>query len=174
MAAFRIRSRRRRGRLALIGLGLAVLAAIAGPALHRWTEDATWTGAASVIDGDTIEIRRQRIRLHGIDAPETNQVCEREGRPWRCGVEATAALRARLRGQMLVCQEIDRDRYGRVVARCRAGGESINAWMVREGWATAYLRYGFAYLPEQIEAWWHRRGLWAGSFEAPEEHRRRR
>ena len=60
------------------------------------------------------------------------------------------------------------------LARCHAGGESINAWMVREGWATAYLRYSVAYRPEQIVAWWHGSGLWAGSFEAPEDHRRRR
>ena len=174
MLAFRILSRRRRRHLVLIGLGLAVLAAAAGPSLHRWTGGATWTGAASVIDGDTIEIRGRRIRLDGIDAPEADQVCEREGRPWRCGAEATAALRARLRGQVVLCQELGQDRYGRMLARCHAGGESINAWMVREGWATAYLRYSYAYLPEQIVAWWNGSGLWAGRFESPEDHRRRR
>ncbi|WP_337876673.1 thermonuclease family protein [Elioraea sp.] len=155
-------------------IGVAVLAVAAGGASHLLTGGPTWIGPASVIDGDTIEIERQRIRLHGIDAPESDQVCERDGRPWHCGAEAAAALRARIRGHVLTCREIERDRFGRAVARCRAGGQSVNAWMVREGLAVAYLRYSFAYLPEQIEAWWHGRGLWAGRFVHPEDHRHRR
>ncbi|MBP2534097.1 thermonuclease family protein [Agrobacterium tumefaciens] len=51
------------------------------------------TGRASVIDGDTIEIQGQRIRLHGIDAPESAQVCNRaNGKPYRCGREAAFAM----------------------------------------------------------------------------------
>jgi endonuclease YncB( thermonuclease family) len=162
-------------RAALVAaIGVAVLAAAAGPALRLLGGSPTWIGPASVIDGDTIEIERQRIRLHGIDAPGSDKVCERDGRPWHCGAEAAAALRARIRGHVLTCREIDRDRYGRSVARCRAGGQSVNAWIVREGYAVAYLRYSFAYLPEQIGAWWHGRGLWAGRFEHPEEIRHRR
>ena len=40
----------------------------------------TITGVASVIDGDTIEIRGQRIRLFGIDAPGSSQLCQKEGK----------------------------------------------------------------------------------------------
>jgi endonuclease YncB( thermonuclease family) len=50
------------------------------------------TGRASVIDGDTIEIQGQRIRLHGIDAPESNQTCRRDSEVWRCGQQASLAL----------------------------------------------------------------------------------
>ena len=49
-------------------------------------------GEARVIDGDTIEVQGQRIRLHGIDAPESRQLCRLDGEPWRCGKEAAAAL----------------------------------------------------------------------------------
>lgn len=42
-------------------------------------------GTASVIDGDTIEVHGQRVRLFGIDAPESAQLCLAESEEWRCG-----------------------------------------------------------------------------------------
>ena len=36
------------------------------------------TGYAKIIDGDTIKINSNKIRLHGIDAPETKQKCKKE------------------------------------------------------------------------------------------------
>ncbi len=49
-------------------------------------------GRASVIDGDTIEIRGERIRLYGIDTPESTQLCDLDGQPYRCGQQAALAL----------------------------------------------------------------------------------
>ena len=51
------------------------------------------TGPTRVIDGDTIKVAGERIRLHGIDAPESNQRCRRRGVPWLCGAEASQTLR---------------------------------------------------------------------------------
>ena len=48
--------------------------------------------AAYVRDGDTIDIAGERIRLHGIDAPESRQTCVADGVTWPCGQCATAAL----------------------------------------------------------------------------------
>ncbi len=62
------------------------LCLLATPAL------ADVAGTASVIDGDTLEIHGQRIRLHGIDAPESRQLCRLDGKPWQCGKDATNAL----------------------------------------------------------------------------------
>jgi endonuclease YncB( thermonuclease family) len=51
------------------------------------------TGQASVIDADTIEIRGKRIRLQGVDAPESRQIClDAAGGKYRCGQKASLAL----------------------------------------------------------------------------------
>lgn len=130
-----------------------------------------WAGRADVLDGDTIEVRGRRIRLHGIDAPENDQVCDRNGRPWRCGQEATAALRRHLGGRTVACTELDVDRHGRSVARCTLDGQDVSAWLVRNGWAVAYRRYSDAYVADEAQARAARRGIWSGWFELPESHR---
>jgi endonuclease YncB( thermonuclease family) len=129
--------------------------------------------AARVVDGDTLElVDAKRIRLWGIDAPEGAQTCQRAGRPWRCGDEATAALLALVNGRELTCVERDIDQYGRIVATCTVNGEDIGAAMVRQGWALDFERYSNgAYAAEQLEAEQAQRGLWSGSFVAPWEWR---
>ncbi len=62
------------------------LCLLATPAL------ADVAGVASVIDGDTIEVYGQRIRLHGIDAPESRQLCRLDGKRWQYGRDAANAL----------------------------------------------------------------------------------
>ena len=73
------------------------------------------------------------------------------------------------------CEQIDRDRYGRMVAICvRDDGTDLSRWMVREGYAIAFRRYSTAYVGEEGEARAGRKGLWAGEFIDPSEYRRRR
>ena len=110
------------------------------PAIRSVEPGATVVGVASVIDGDTIEIHGQRIRLYGIDAPEASQPCDLNGKAWRCGRASANALAEYIGRRTVTCEPRDRDRYGRLVAACIVGGENLSARMVREGWAVAYRR----------------------------------
>ena len=132
---------------------------------------AELSGRTSVIDGDSIEVAGQEIRLHGIDAPEFKQTCIAGGQSWRCGRQATRALARKISGRKVVCAQRSRDHYGRVVAVCRRGREDINAWLVAQGWALAYRRHSTAYVEEEAAARAARRGIWRGEFVPPWEWR---
>ena len=115
--------------------------------------------------------------MSGIDAPESSQPClDVKGRRYDCGGRATASL-AQLIGRNgnVVCRTKDVDAYQRLVAECgRAAGVSLNREMVRAGWAIDYVRYsGGRYSVEQRDARIARRGLWAGTFDAPAQWRQR-
>ena len=129
-------------------------------------------GTASVIDGDTIEIHGQRIRLYGIDAPESGQSCEREGKQYRCGQQAATVLAGLIGRASVRCEQRDIDRYGRIVAVCWLGGIDLNAMMVSKGWATAYRRYAKDYVNHEVVAQTAKAGIWAGRFVEPEKWRR--
>jgi endonuclease YncB( thermonuclease family) len=149
----------------------AALVPASGSPVHAGGEVA---GVASVIDADTIEIHGQRIRLHGIDAPESSQTClDAGGRTWRCGQRAALALQDLIGRRTVTCDERDVDRYGRIVGRCLAGELDINGWLVAQGLALAYRRYSQDYVAAEDEARAAGRGMWAGTFEPPWEWRRR-
>ncbi|WP_348644215.1 thermonuclease family protein [Methylocystis sp. H4A] len=132
-------------------------------------------GRASVIDGDTIEIHGQRIRLHGIDAPEKGQPCfDASGKSYRCGQIAAMALDEFIGASPVACRERDTDRYGRTVATCAVRGVDIEAWLVRNGHAFAYRRYSSDHIGAEQEAKNAKRGLWAGSAQPPWEWRKDR
>lgn len=123
-----------------------------------------------VIDGDTIDLAGQRIRLAGIDAPERNQTCETaSGGQWQCGDMARTRLTELVRSQTLTCRPKTYDRYGRLVARCETQTDDLASQLVREGMALA--TDGFVL--EQADASLHHAGLWQGPFERPADWRRR-
>ncbi|MEM1300608.1 MAG: thermonuclease family protein [Pseudomonadota bacterium] len=132
----------------------------------------TVSGPARLVDGDTLEVGGQMVRLFGIDAPETRQTCTSfSGKSFACGTKATEAL-ARLIGQSRVtCEGEERDSYDRLIGWCRAGGRDTNREMVRLGWAVAFRRYSDLYLAEELEAAKSGAGLWRGEFQRPSEFR---
>lgn len=129
-------------------------------------------GTASVIDGDTLEIHGRRIRLHGIDAPESRQTCRQGDREIRCGQQAALALADRIARRPVSCEVRDMDRYGRSVARCSAGGEDLNGWMVAQGHAVAYRQYSKDYVTLEEHARAVKQCIWATEFMMPAEWRK--
>ena len=93
-------------------------------------------GQASVIDGDTLEIHSTRIRLWGIDAPESTQLCRGEDSlQYRCGAKAANDLDAFIARRPVSCTPISLDQYGRTVATCSVDGADLGQWLVSNGLA---------------------------------------
>ncbi|MDV0439819.1 thermonuclease family protein [Xanthomonas sacchari] len=134
---------------------------------------AELVGRATVTDGDTLTVAKQRIRLWGIDAPESAQQCTtKDGRSWPCGRRSAAALDSYVLDKTVRCQPKDTDRYGRVVAECFVQGQSVNRRMVSSGWAVAYRQYATAFIGDEADARQHQRNLWQGPFQMPADFRR--
>ena len=132
----------------------------------------TLSGRVRVVDGDTLDVGGTRVRLYGIDAPESEQQCRVGDRILSCGLGAARALARRIGSASVACEVRDRDRYGRVVAVCRVEGVDVNAWMVDRGWAFAYRRYSMDYVAEEMAARAAKRGVWQGDVVAPWDWRR--
>jgi endonuclease YncB( thermonuclease family) len=127
----------------------------------------TFTGPARVVDGDTLAIGGERIRLQGIGAPEIDQVClDDKGLLWRCGIVACDRLIQHIGARPTFCLTSGKDIYGRWLATCTVDGD-LGAWLVAEGLALAFVRYSHAYVADEAVARNARKGLWAGAFVVP-------
>jgi endonuclease YncB( thermonuclease family) len=121
------------------------------------------TGEARVIDGDTLAIAGIRVRLEGIDAPETDQTCSRPWvGTWKCGVEASEHMARLVRDRTVTCEARGTDAYGRMLGLCSVAGLDINADMVRNGMAWAFVKYSQRYVELETEAREAKRGVWQG------------
>ncbi len=134
------------------------------------------SGIAKVIDGDTIKIEKNKIRLFGIDAPEKKQKCKK---PWlsisflsfnknyQCGLISTNKLKSKINNKFITCKSFNKDRYKRFIAECYKDKTNINRWMVLNGHAVAYRKYSKKYVAQENLAKRDKLGLWAGAFEMP-------
>ena len=133
---------------------------------------ATITGPARVVDGDTIVVGGVRIRLEGIDAPETSQTCTTvSGEAWPCGRKATTELAHMIGHGLVTCEDRGLDKYRRILGVCRAGAVDLNAEMVRRGYAWAFVRYSQAYVAIEAEARTAKAGIWAGEAQPAWDYR---
>jgi endonuclease YncB( thermonuclease family) len=125
------------------------------------TSAAEITGVPRIVDGDTVEIGQTKVRLSGIDAPETDQIClDAKGERWACGIAARDQLTKHSGGQAWECETTGTDRYGRSLGNCFVEGEDVSAWMVRSGWALSFVRYSHAYDADEVAARDAHAGLW--------------
>jgi len=124
-------------------------------------------GKAKIIDGDTIHIGINKIRLHGIDAPETNQECTINEETWDCGIKSTLALKNFILDKEVYCEIIDIDQYKRFVGICFVDNENMNKYMVSNGWAIAYRYYSTLFIEDEVMAQKNKLGIWQGTFIEP-------
>lgn len=119
----------------------------------------------SISDGDTFtgldsQNRQVKIRLHGIDAPEKAQAF---------GNVARKALGDLIEGKTVEIQQVEKGRYGRVVANVHVGGTYVNREQVAKGLAWRYVQYDKKGEFTQVEqaAKRARKGLWADARPVP-------
>ena len=134
------------------------------------------SGIANVVDGDTIKIGNNKIRLFGIDAPEKKQQCQK---PWlsifflsfnknyKCGEISTNKLKIKINNKLVICKSNNMDRYNRFIAECYKEKININKWMVSNGYAVAYRKYSKKFVVDENIAKKDKLGLWSGSFDMP-------
>jgi endonuclease YncB( thermonuclease family) len=147
-------------RAAILGLAVTAALALASPA---FAYDAM---VETCHDGDTCRLANgERIRLHGVDAPERDQ-------PY--GDQATALINRLVAGQHVDIRPTGDLSYGRTVADIIVedgpnAGTDAGAYMVRNGYAWVELRWNLnpAAPSLQAEAQAAHRGLWAASDAIP-------
>ena len=116
-------------------------------------------GKAIIIDGDTIQISDEKIRFAGIDTPEKNKI----------GHEfSKQKLKQKIDNNIVTCiREKKLDPWGRTVAECFIGNESISSFMVKNGYACDYVKYSKRkYAKEQEYAKSKKLGIWKMNFDS--------
>jgi endonuclease YncB( thermonuclease family) len=146
-----------------------VAVALIGSMLIEFSEKDEIRGQVTVIDGDTLEIKHQRIQLYGIDAPEPEQLCYINGQPWDCGLTATKLLGEKIGDNSISCliKGKDRDDDSQLAGECFIGDRSLNAWLVKEGLAIADRRYSDDFVPHEFFARKKNIGVYQSNFLKP-------
>ena len=125
-----------------------------------------------VTDGDTIRIGDERIRFSGIDAPEIKQTCIYQEIEFKCGEFSKNLLIVKISNQEVSCIRESTDQYGRTLAECFVGKESLSSYLVREGYAFAYRKYSDKFIPDEEYAQSKGNGMWSMDFMFPWDFRK--
>lgn len=126
--------------LSLLAAGLLLAAALAYvlaglPGLLFGPAPRVISGYASVVDGETIDLMGERIRLTGIEAPALGQDCLRRGIRQDCGRAAALALRRLVGWQRIACVDHGKDGIGRTLATCSYGQHDVAGSLISLGHA---------------------------------------
>ncbi len=169
-------------------LAFIILATFTRAPVHSYTIRTVKGTVTRVYDGDTIQLTTPnqtilKVRLYGIDAPETPKTDHRKGQ-WNIpgqslAKESAKALKNKVFGNKVKLDIIEVDQYRRMVGIIRLEDRNINLEMIREGYADCYfeyLRYPYSkpFLDARREAKSAKRGIWSlPEYERPMEFRRR-
>ncbi len=164
--------------LMVLGASVASFSLMTAPALSQKSSVKSTTskagqtilvGSARVLDGDTLEIQGQKIRLHGIDAPENAQKCAPQARQdehkWRCGRTAKRRMIEMTQGQDVSCKLRKKDGFGRWIAECFVSDVNLNRQMVLQGMAWAFRKYSMDFIGEEQQAKRKGVGIWSANNE---------
>lgn len=155
---------------ALIGLAILALALLIVAKLQN-DQALRFDGPFSAIDGDTLAVPGEHLRLDGIDAPERAQLCMGpDGVPYACGEAAQRELGALVSQGRWACSGTSRDRYDRLLVICRRGSDDLAEQLIASGWAVADGRYFTVEAKARLDGV----GIWAGAFDRPADWRRLR
>lgn len=135
------------------------------------TEEITST-KIRIIDGDTIELNKDKIRFAGIDTPELGQTCLKDFKKIDCGQLSKNFLSNLIDGKKITCEIEGEDFYGRLIGECFVEGKSISSILVRNGFAFAYQKYSDVYVADEEYAKINNLGLWNTIFEYPWTYRK--
>nr|DAW70944.1 MAG TPA: nuclease-like protein [Caudoviricetes sp.] len=115
-----------------------------------------------ISDGDTITVlnskEQTKVRLYGIDAPEKKQ---------DYGQRSKQFLASLIAGQMVEVEPKGKDRYKRTLGIILYKGQDINAQMVLNGYAWAYVKYSKIYVDQEKMAREKKLGLWQSNDPTP-------
>ena len=125
-----------------------------------------------VTDGDTIRIDGERIRFSGIDAPELKQTCLYQDIEFQCGEFSKNLLIEKIANQNVNCVRESTDQYGRTLAECFIGQESLSRFLVRAGYAFAYRKYSKKFIKDEEYAMNKGIGMWSTDFLFPWDFRK--
>ena len=102
-----------------------------------------------IVDGDTIVLNGEKIRFSGIDTPELKQTCMKGEQKVFCGMFARMLLIKKIGNETPKCISEGKDSYKRTLAECFINGESLSSFLVRSGYAFAYIKYSKKFIKEE-------------------------
>ena len=120
-----------------------------------------------IVDGDTIVLNGEKIRFSGIDTPELKQTCMNGDQKVFCGKLAKMLLVKKIGNKTPECIREGKDVYKRTLAECFINGESLSAFLVRSGYAFAYLKYSDKFIKDEEFAKKNKLGMWSMKFQYP-------
>ena len=127
------------------------VAFLAGPVLAGEVR-----GPVEVIDGSTMLVAGETVRLADIVVPQIGSQCVWRGKPLDCGVLARAGLKDITAGADVVCIPVGANAH-----RCKDGNFDLAFGLIHAGWAVPVSDAPGHYHKKMLDAKEHKRALWS-------------